>query len=239
MLNFFNFLGKKKKGGTQPTGSIRRLVQEQDYTIKHHDHGFLTLYDKKDYGLLQSYFKKIRTFGLPTLYSTYKDKQYNLLDQYEVFLHREYNDQTTTSLQRDWKLTEPLEIAYKDDRVVLTGLSRFAELITKKSERSFTHYAVGLDDSIVLPSDTKLYNQIARVPLDESGFGEPKGGSIAYAAVFPTTVPTVTIKESGIFDRQSGGTMLLRTVYTGSNVVNQIFNQTFVVTSHFIYQISV
>jgi ABC-type uncharacterized transport system permease subunit len=63
---------------------------------------------------------------------------------------------------------------------------------------------------------------------------------MVFAANFPTTLPSMSVTESGIFDGiQLGATMLLRTLYEGTNIIPHVFNQTFVATSHFVYQLSV
>jgi hypothetical protein len=159
-----------------------------------------------------------------------------LVEYYEQFLSRSYNDQTVCHEY----IPEPHEIGYKCDRVVFSGLERIADLVTGKSDLTFNYYAIGTGSSPVLPSDTALDFEESRVAINETGFAESKGSSMVFSAYFPTTLPSMSVAESGIFDRfTSPSTMLLRTTYTGTNIVSHIFNQKFVAVSHFVYQLSV
>jgi len=159
-----------------------------------------------------------------------------LVEYYEQYLSRSYNDQTVCHEY----IPEHNEIGYRGDRVVFSGLERIADLATGKSNFTFQFYSIGTGPSPVLPSDTALNFEEHRVSINETGFAESKGSSMVFAAYFPTTIPSMDVTESGIFDRStSPSTMLLRTVYTGANIVSHIFNQTFVATSHFVYQLSV
>jgi hypothetical protein len=137
-------------------------------------------------------------------------------------------------------IPEPLQVGYKPDRVVFSGLERIAELATGRSSQTFNYYGIGTGPTPVLPSDTQLDFEEARISMNDNGFAESKGSSMAFAATFPTILPSMTVAESGIFDRSvSPSTMFLRTVYSGSNAVPHVFNQTFVCTSHFVYLLSV
>ena len=159
-----------------------------------------------------------------------------LVEYYEQFLTRSYNDQTVSHEY----IPEFYEIGYHYDRVVFSGLERLADLATGKSDSTFQYYAIGTGSSPVLPSDITLDFEEARVSINDTGFAESKGSSMVFAAYFPTTLPSMSISESGIFDRFSApSTMFLRTTYEGSNILPHISNQTFVAVSHFVYQLSV
>jgi hypothetical protein len=197
------------------------------------DVGYNILFDSKDYDKMQRFFATIRLCR----------EQNNLIrknefiDYYEQFLSRRFQDKTTCY---EW-IPEPLAIGYKPDRVVFSGLERIADLVTGKTSRTFNYYAIGTGVTPVLPSDTSLDFEASRVAIFTTGFAESKGSSMVFAANFPTTLPSMNVTESGIFDRftTQGDTMLLRTLYTGSNIIPHVFNQTFVATSHFVYQLSI
>ena len=210
-----------------------------------YDRGFVYLYDSpKDTNKLSYFFRRInlyadiehnKTFRTNTRVAAKVAKE-QIINEYETFLHRKYNDQTVS--YRD--IPEPLELGMKDDRVVFSGLERLAQLATGRSNNVFNDYGIGTGTTPVLPGDTELEFQEARVRIDETGFAESKGSSIVFAAIFPSTVPTISVSESGIFDNpQPPETMFLRTVYEGANVVEHTFNQTFVAVSHFVYLLSV
>lgn len=199
------------------------------------DIGYVATFDPKtkDYEKLQkyySYIKAARQKGDLQLKN-------ELVQYYEQFFARKYQDKTVCY---EW-LPEPFEVGCKFDRVVFSGLERIADLVTGRSSQVFTHYAIGTGPTPVLPADTALDFEQARVSIGETGFAESKGSSMVFAANFPTTLSSMSVTESGIFDRKEPllSTMLLRTVYTGSNIVSHIFNQKFVAVSHFVYQLSV
>lgn len=197
------------------------------------DVGYNILFDSKDYDKMQRFFATIRLCR----------EQNNIIrksefvNYYEQFLSRKYQDKTVCY---EW-IPEPLAIGYKPDRVVFSGLERIADLVTGKTSRTFNYYAIGTGITPVLPSDTSLDFEAHRVPIFTTGFAESKGSSMVFAANFPTTLPSMNVTETGIFDRfvQLGDTMLLRTLYTGTNIIPHVFNQTFVAASHFVYQLSI
>lgn len=210
-----------------------------------YDRGFVYLYDSpKDTNKLSSFFRRINLYAeiehnkalRTNTRQAAKVAKEQIITEYETFLHRKYNDQTVTFQS----IPEPLELGMKDDRVVFSGLERLAQLATGRSNNVFNDYGIGIGTTPVLPGDTRLEFQEARVRIDETGFAESKGSSMVFAAIFPSTVPTITVSESAIFDNPAPPeTMFLRTVYEGANVVEHTFNQTFVAVSHFVYLLSV
>lgn len=212
---------------------IENIEATNDPGIKQCDLGYLLLFDSKDQNRLDRFYERIRIA---------RDKddlslKNEYLHYYEQFLTRIYQDKTVSYEI----LPEPLEVGYRPDRVVFTGLERIADLVTGKTSRTFNYYAIGTGVTPVLPSDSSLDYEAHRVAIFNTGFAESKGSSMVFAANFPTTLPSMNVTESGIFDRytQTGDTMLLRTLYIGSNVIPHVFNQTFVATSHFVYQLSI
>jgi hypothetical protein len=196
------------------------------------DVGYVISYDTKDLDKLSKFYQHVRT-ARENNNLVVKNE---LVQYYEQFLTREYQDQTVSY---EW-IPEPLELTSKFDRVVFSGLERIADLATGKSGSTFTYYAIGTGIAPVSPSDISLDFEEARVSISETGFAESKGSSMVFAAYFPSTLPSMSVSESGIFDRHAEpSTMLLRTTYTGVNILPHIFNQTFVAVSHFVYQLSV
>lgn len=178
---------------------------------------------------LSKTFKLIRQMG------DFEPRKHYLLNNYWSDLYKLHNDHKNTEV-----IPRHIQMGYAEDRVVFSGLERIAKLITGKSSTYFNYYGIGTGTAEVLPSDTGLQVQEARVPIDTTGFAESKGSTIQFAAVFPTTIPSFAVSESAIFDaRFDPSTMLLRTVYTGSNVINHVINQTYIAISHIIYLISV
>jgi hypothetical protein len=196
------------------------------------DFGYVLSFDPKDEQKLSKFYNRVRIarqkndLGLKN----------ELVEYYEKYLSRLYNDQTVCHEY----IPECQDIGYYCDRVVFSGLEAIADLATGKRDITFNYYAIGTGLSPVLPSDIGLDFEEIRVSINDTGFAESKGSSMVFAAYFPTTLPSMNVTESGIFDRQNNpSTMLLRTTYSGTNVIPHIFNQTFVATSHFVYQLSV
>ena len=196
------------------------------------DLGYQMLFDPKDYEKLfkfYQYIKLARQLGK-------LDLKNELIEYYEQFLARKYQDKTVSYEF----IPEPYKIGYKPDRVVFNGLERIADLTTGISGKTFRYYAIGTGSTRVLPSDQFLDFEEHRVPIGETGYAESKGSSMVFAANFPTTLQSMSVTEAGIFDSMSAGaTMLLRTLYEGTNIIPHVFNQTFVAVSHFVYQLSV
>lgn len=196
------------------------------------DIGYVINFDPKDLEKLNKFYQYIKS-ARENNNLLLKNE---LVQYYEQFLTREYQDQTVSY---EW-IPEPLGLTSKFDRVVFSGLERLADLATGKSNLTFQYYAIGTGSSPALPSDTTLDFEEARVSISQTGFAESKGSSMVFAAYFPATLPSMSVSESGIFDRYSSpSTMFLRTTYIGSNILAHVFNQTFIAVSHFVYQLSV
>lgn len=215
------------------SGDIDNIEDTKQKGLTHCDVGYALLYDPNDYEKLQKFYANIRVARQNNLLELKNE----LVQYYEQYLIRTYNDQTVCYEF----LPEPYHSSYKFDRVVFSGLERIADLVTGKTSRTFNYYSIGTGLTPVRPSDTSLDFEAHRVAIFTTGFAESKGSSMVFAANFPTTLPSMNVTESGIFDRytQVGDTMLLRTLYIGSNVVPHVFNQTFVAVSHFVYQLSI
>lgn len=196
------------------------------------DVGYIILFDPNDHIQLNKFYNHVKA-ARQNNNLTLKNE---LVTYYEQFLSRSFNDR---SVCYEW-LPEPLHVGYHFDRVVFTGLERLADLATGKSDLQFNFYSIGTGTTPVLPADVRLDFEEARVSIMDTGFAESKGSSMVFAATFPTTLPSMSVTESGVFDRYvEPSTMFLRTTYTGNNIVAHISNQTFVAVSHFIYQLSV
>ena len=211
---------------------IHHTRTENNRGITQCDFGYAFLFDPKDYQKLQKFYSYIKLCREKGDLQTKNE----LIQYFEQFLSRSYQDQ---SVCHEF-LPEPLAMGYKSDRVVFSGLERLADLATGISALTFNFYAIGTGTTPVLPSDSRLDFEESRVSINDTGFAESKGSSMVFSANFPSTLQSMLVSESGIFDRKdSPSTMFLRTVYDGANVVSHVFNQTFVATSHFVYQLSV
>jgi hypothetical protein len=208
------------------------IKTQTEKAITQCDLGYVLSFDPKDEQKLSKFYDHVKI-------ARQKNDLYlknELVAYYEQYLSRLYNDQTVSNEL----IPEPYSIGYKPDRVVFSGLEAIADLATGKRDTTFNYYAIGTGLSPVIPSDIGLDFEEIRVSINDTGFAESKGSSMVFAAYFPTTLPSMNVTESGIFDHPNNpSTMLLRTTYSGTNIIPHIFNQTFIATSHFVYQLSV
>jgi hypothetical protein len=101
--------------------------------------------------------------------------------------------------------------------VVNAGLDHIAgRLVDTGTDATHTipaemsHMAIGTGSTAAAAGDTQLGAQVARVTFDTVQVTEP---SVEYTATFAPGVGTAILREAGIFNASSGGTMLCRTVF--------------------------
>lgn len=116
-------------------------------------------------------------------------------------------DTKTNTLKQD--ITIP-------NQVVAVGKEWVADRISANTVGVMTHMAIGEGATAVAPlTDNALGTQLAIVAL--TGIGEPSGATVTYSASFAATVGTGTLREAGIFNAASSGTMLARTTFDAIN----------------------
>jgi hypothetical protein len=81
---------------------------------------------------------------------------------------------------------------------------------TTNSPAAMTHMAIGTGSTSPGASDTALGTQTARVSLSGNTVST---NTITYTATFPAGTGDGDIREAGVFNASSGGTMLCRTVF--------------------------
>jgi hypothetical protein len=228
------------------------LNQASSETIEFFDVSTGALWDGRDREVVSKEFERIRSesFNIKHYISWLKkhpeDKELvskiidnarsrkrTVIDNFENKLDRVYNDQTNENG------FEPLFVTKKEDKVVNTGFTRIAELVVGESVDFFNAMAAGTGSTVVYTGDTELETELARVSLDVSGYATASGSVIKYGAYFSTGVPSASISESGIFDAEVGGDMLLRSVYPANKIIIHTQNSTFFTLSIAIYQSSV
>ena len=80
-----------------------------------------------------------------------------------------------------------------------------------------SHMAVGTGSAIAELGNTALTTETVRVALTGGTNGVATGNAIQFSAAFPATGSSSTLREAGIFNAASVGTMLARTVYDAIN----------------------
>ena len=107
--------------------------------------------------------------------------------------------------------------------VVDTGLAFIASRMEDASSGVMSHMAVGTDTTAAASGDTALGTELARVTCS----GAANGANMVYTAEFEAGTGTGSLTEAGIFNDESGGTMLCRTVFA---VINKGAADTMTVT---------
>ena len=117
--------------------------------------------------------------------------------------------------------------------VVTTGKNFIASRIKDTTSAVMSHMAIG-DGSSSSPGsattpaagDLELGDEVARVALTSTSV---TANAVTYTATFPAGTPATakSVVEAGLFNANSGGTMLCRTTFA---VVNKGVNDTMTVT---------
>ena len=100
--------------------------------------------------------------------------------------------------------------------VVTTGKQLIASRLAGNTSAVIGWMSVGTSGTAAQVTDTTLLSEIARVSTSVSG-GTPSGNTVLYTATFPAGVGTGALQEAGLFNQNSAGTMLARTVYSVIN----------------------
>ena len=95
--------------------------------------------------------------------------------------------------------------------VVTAGKSHIASRMASNTAVIMSHLAVGTTNTTATVGQTTLVAEIDRVPLDSSSVS---GATVQYQATLPAGNATGSLKEAGIFNASSNGTMLCRTVFS-------------------------
>jgi hypothetical protein len=236
-MKFFNKLQWQialwliKRGYGRPFG-YDTVNQIDEHEANYYDVNTAAAYNAEDHSLVNKYFQKIN-------WEYDKAKRSRLIDNYYTHIYKRWNDH---KIPHDVRFPEIVDIGVQEDRVVFDGLERNALLITGKSNRYMTHYAIGaglnVNTAQVKPGENKIDDEIAREDMRTRGFADAKGSSIAFGVIYGLNVPTATITNSGVTDGpvDNFSTLYLRTNYIGSNRITIIFGQTFGAFTSIIYQ---
>ena len=128
------------------------------------------------------------------------------------------------------KLTGKLTIALNDEIVqevpnlVVTAGKNYVADRMKNNSTVMSHMAIGTSDTAAAAGQTALGSESARTGLTSSTVTD---NEIVYVDTFAAGTGTGAIKEAGIFNASSGGTMLCRTVFS---VVNKGANDAMTIT---------
>jgi hypothetical protein len=113
--------------------------------------------------------------------------------------------------------------------VVNTGLAYIASRMRDTTQGAMSHMAIGSGTTAAAGSDTALGSQLARVVLDTTTIVPTAvaGDSVQYVSTFAAGTGTGAVTEAGLFNANTAGTMLCRTVFP---VINKGELDTLVIT---------
>ena len=99
--------------------------------------------------------------------------------------------------------------------VVTVGRYFIAQrLITAGAPTPMSHMAIGSSATAAAAGDTTLVAELGRVGLTGgAGTVAANSNSVVYTATFPAGTGTGTVREAGLFNAASAGTMLARTTF--------------------------
>jgi len=107
-----------------------------------------------------------------------------------------------------------------DNLVVTDGKEYVAQRMKDATTTAMSDMAIGSGVTAAAASQAALVSEEARVNLSSTTVGTAgtaAGNTITYVATFPAATGTAAITEAGIFNANSGGLMLCRTVFAVVN----------------------
>ncbi len=113
-------------------------------------------------------------------------------------------------LIRDGKVIQEEKV---NNIIVTTGKALVATLVSG-SGTSFSHMAIGTDNTTEVIGDSSLIAEVGRVTLTSKAVST---NVISYIGDFPAGTGTGTITEAGILNASSSGTMLNRVTFSSVN----------------------
>ena len=106
------------------------------------------------------------------------------------------------------------EIVHQCDNLVVTAGKNWVAGRFKDGSipDEMSHMAIGSADTAAAAGNTALATELNRIVLTTDG-GTVSTNTVQYDATWSDSSPAYAIKEAGIFNAASGGTMLARTVF--------------------------
>ena len=179
-------------------------------------------YIRKIYDLINFYKKKRMHI-----------EKYLLINSFEQKLDRFWNDQTVIDLP------EPIAQTMKFDRVLNTGRTLAAALITGERGDRFDYLALGTAQTPVSDADYKLYNEVLRVNvIQNGGFISAAGAIIKHSGLISPGETSMLIYEIGfvnmeVFDPEQ--MLWNRSVFPTGKAVDHNQNEDFFSITHSVY----
>ena len=120
------------------------------------------------------------------------------------------------------------EIVHQCDNLVVTAGKNWVAGRFKDGSipDEMSHMAIGSADTAAAAGNTALATELNRIALTTDG-GTVSTNTVQYDASWTSAAPAYAIKEAGIFNAATGGTMLARTTFA---VINKGTDDTISIT---------
>jgi hypothetical protein len=177
---------------------------------------------RKIYDLINFYKKKRRHID-----------KYLLINSFENKLDRYWNDQTVTDIP------EPLAQTLKFDRVLNSGRTLAASLITGERGDHFDYLALGTSQIPVTDADFRLYNEILRINvIQNGGYISAAGAIIKHSGLISPGETSMVVYEIrfvnlSVFEPEQ--LMWNRSVFPINKGVDHNQNEDFFSITHSVY----
>ena len=210
-----------------PSGKYIEFVEEGG--LKYTDVAQGTTWQSNDYPAVRKIYKQIN------LAIKRRDpvEKYLLINSFENQLDRYWNDQTAHDIP------EPIAQTVKFDRVVNSGRTLAASLITGERKDRFDYLALGTSQVPVSDADYKLYNEILRINVRLSGgYVSAAGAIIKHSGLMSPGETSMLIYEIGfvnmsVFDPEQ--MLWNRSVFPAGKGVDHNQNEDFFTITHSVY----
>jgi hypothetical protein len=103
-----------------------------------------------------------------------------------------------------------VELIEVPNLVVAIGKTFIASRMVGTASTVMSHMAIGSDQTAAAVGNTALGTELGRVTLTSS---TASSNSVTYVATFPAGTGTGDVKEAGILNAGTGGSMLCRTTF--------------------------
>jgi len=160
-------------------------------------------------------------------------EKYLLINSFEQQLDRHWNDQTMH------EIPEPIFQTLKFDRVLNSGRTLAAELITGQRGDRFDYLALGTSQVPVTDADFRLYNEILRVNVvGNGGYISAAGAIIKHSGLMSPGETSMLVYEIGfvnmaVFDPEQ--MLWNRSVFPPNKGVDHNQNEDFFSITHSVY----
>jgi len=175
-------------------------------------------YQGKDEPLLQRYFIKSATLG----------RENNpMVIQFFDQLEKKWNDHIGI-LELDSERFEIIEIAKTSDIVTIQGLQFCCRQIINTGLAPWRYHGVGNSTIEARSYQQRLFAETeprADMTIPAQGSITRVSQSMRAIGIFPASFPTITVRESAIFNNNTGytaGTMLNRQMFSGTPITHTV-----------------